>query len=181
MNAVVTQCTLLLDTPRTLVVFGSYTIGKERVFLEVARQCGVRIRVDRAKLRLLECMQLPADDMARLTSEETATRFHVVPMAQLRAPALKELLRRSNGRYTSCVAFRPTGWAYGRGASSASGRSVRLGDVRIVDVPYSEHSSCEELRECVRALRPARVVSTVGGGPNGDRHPGMSHLLSTSS
>ena len=29
-------------------------------------------------------------------------------------------------------------------------------------VPYSEHSSFGELRECVRALRPARVIPSVG-------------------
>ena len=34
-RAVVERCQLLLDAPRTLVLFGTYSIGKERVFLEV--------------------------------------------------------------------------------------------------------------------------------------------------
>jgi DNA cross-link repair 1A protein len=48
-QAVVDRCKLLLDAPRTLILFGSYSIGKERVFLEVGKQCGVRIGVERAK------------------------------------------------------------------------------------------------------------------------------------
>lgn len=38
------------------------------------------------------------------------------------------------------------------------------GPVRLVEVPYSEHSSCEELQEFVAWLRPRAVVPTVGGG-----------------
>lgn len=38
------------------------------------------------------------------------------------------------------------------------------GAVRVLDVPYSEHSSCAELREFVAWLRPHAVIPTVGGG-----------------
>lgn len=181
-QAVVDRCRLLLDAPRTLVLFGSYSIGKERVFLEVGRQCGVHIHVERQKARLIECMQLPPEDARLLTSDVNATRWRVVPMAHLKAQRLRELLRSSGGRFTGCVAFRPTGWAYGRGSGTsggAAGRLIRLSEgVSIVEVPYSEHSSFEELRSCVQSLRPRRIVSTVGGGPLGDRHAGVASLTS---
>lgn len=38
------------------------------------------------------------------------------------------------------------------------------GAMRVLDVPYSEHSSCAELREFVAWLRPHAVIPTVGGG-----------------
>lgn len=34
-SAVLSRCVLLRESKRTLVLFGAYTIGKERVFLEV--------------------------------------------------------------------------------------------------------------------------------------------------
>ena len=179
-EAVVDRCLLLLDCPRTLVLFGSYSIGKERLFLEVGRRCGVRIAVERPKLRLLECCGLADEEAALLTSDVASTRWRVVPMAHLKAERLKALVRASDGRYTGCIAFRPTGWCFGRGSSSAgaAGRTVRLSEgVTICEVAYSEHSSFEELRQCVQTLRPHRIVSTVGGGARGDAHKGVPKLL----
>ena len=46
----------------------------------------------------------------------------------------------------------------------------------LVEVPYSEHSSFAELRACVHALRPKRIVATVNGGPHGDAHAGVARL-----
>ena len=174
-------CRLLLPCARTLVLFGSYSIGKERVFMQVARELGVRIHVERAKWRLLECMQLSPADAALLTSDAAAsTRWRVVPMGHLRAPKLRQLLKEKRESYDALVAFRPTGWAFGRGgpaAGGAEGRTVRLGgNVTIVEVPYSEHSNFDELRQCVRDLQPRKVVATVGGGWRGDRHPGAALL-----
>ena len=104
-------------------------------------------------------------------------RFH-------RGPALAAgFLKASGGRYDAVCAFRPTGWAFGKGpqgggaGGSGIGRTVRLGgNVTIVEVPYSEHSSFEELQACCRDLRPAKIVATVNGGPRGDRCPGMELL-----
>ena len=178
---VVEACRLLLPCKRTLVLFGTYSIGKERVFLEVGRQLGVTLHVERAKMRLIECMRLDNADASLLTSEpHSTTRWRVVPMGQLRAPKLRELLGQLRARFDAIVAFRPTGWAYGRGgaAAGAAGRTMRLaGNVTVVEVPYSEHSSYDELLQCVRDLQPRKVVATVDGGPRGDRHAGLTALL----
>lgn len=34
---------LLFDSSRTLFLFGTYSIGKERVFMSVAQKCGIRV------------------------------------------------------------------------------------------------------------------------------------------
>ena len=183
-RSVVETCRLLQQSPRTLVLFGSYSIGKERVFLQVGRELRVEIHVERAKWRLLECMQLDPCDRAMLTSEPNAsTRYRVVPMGHLKAPRLRQMISESRGRFDAVVAFRPTGWAFGRGGGGgagggAAGRTIRLGgNVSIVEVPYSEHSSFEELRRCVHHFKPRKIVATVSGGPRGDKHAGMPLLL----
>ena len=174
---VVDTCRLLLPAQRTLVLFGSYSIGKERVFMQVGKDLGVRIHAERPKMRLLECMELPAEEKAVLTSDAAATRWRVVPMAHLRADKLRSLLGAMRDRFDAVVAFRPSGWCFGRGGGAA-GRSIKLSNnVTIVEVPYSEHSSFDELCACVRDLRPRKVVATVDGGPLGNRHKGMAHLL----
>jgi hypothetical protein len=48
--------------------------------------------------------------------------------------------------------------------------------VTIVDVAYSEHSSFDELRACVRALQPARCVPTVNAHSR-ERELEMLHAL----
>ena len=119
-----------------------------------------------------------------LTSEPNAsTRYRVVPMGHLKAPRLRQMISESRGRFDAVVAFRPTGWAFGRGGGGgagggAAGRTIRLGgNVSIVEVPYSEHSSFEELRRCVHHFKPRKIVATVSGGPRGDKHAGMPLLL----
>ena len=144
----------------------------------MGKQCNVKMAVERPKQRLLECCALSAEDAGVLTTDAAATRWRVVPMCHLKADRLKALLRASEGRYTGVFAFRPTGWCFGRGQStSAAGRTVKLGEgVTICEVAYSEHSSYDELRQCVQTLRPRKIVSTVGGGPNGDTHAGVPTL-----
>lgn len=84
--------------------------------------------------------------------------------------------------YTKVVAFIPTGWAdasqYNKdNASSRQNvdlREVLDGkkicgneaciDVEVRLVPYSEHSSYDELRACVQYMKPKRIIPTVFSG-----------------
>ncbi|KAK2999370.1 hypothetical protein RJ639_023273 [Escallonia herrerae] len=66
--------------PKTLCLIGSYTIGKERLFVEVARVLCKKVFVTAAKLRLLECLGLPSKDMQWFTLNEQERQIHVVSM-----------------------------------------------------------------------------------------------------
>lgn len=66
--------------PKTLFLIGSYTIGKERLFLEVARALRKKVYVNAAKLRLLQCLELKDEDLSWFTSNEYESQIHVVPM-----------------------------------------------------------------------------------------------------
>ncbi|KDD73889.1 hypothetical protein H632_c1756p1, partial [Helicosporidium sp. ATCC 50920] len=97
---------------KTLFLFGTYTIGKERVFLEVARALGRRVCVAGYKKRVLDCLDLPEEDQALLTTDPGETDLHAVPMRCLSHDHMRRMLRESRGRFASCVAFRPTGWTF---------------------------------------------------------------------
>ena len=126
----------------------------------MGRELGVHIFVDRSRWRTLECLGLPPEDTAMLTTECGSTRFRVVSMAHLRVDKLRALLKEEGGRYDSLVAFRPSGWCLPR-CGRSNGKMIRAGEVRVHEVPYSEHSSFTELVGCVRDLTPHQIVPTV--------------------
>ncbi|KAG5244044.1 DNA cross-link repair protein [Salix suchowensis] len=69
--------------PKTLFLIGSYTIGKERLFLEVARVLHKKVYVNMAKFRLLECLGFPEEDMRWITLNEQESHIHVVPIYEV--------------------------------------------------------------------------------------------------
>lgn len=141
---------------KTLFVVGSYHIGKERAFFGAARAMGLKIWCHAAKKRVMEWCEMPKEDMNCLVSKESAAQIHVVFMGQgLQPEALEQ--RRLKGDYAKIVAFRPTGWSYQKKGL----QTRREGNVTIYGIPYSEHSSFAELRDCVKRLRPKRIIPTV--------------------
>ena len=56
---------------RTLFLVGSFSIGKEKVFLEVARQFGMKIYASPAKLRLINQIELFNDKNSQLIQPDT--------------------------------------------------------------------------------------------------------------
>ncbi|KAL8153080.1 hypothetical protein V2J09_010840 [Rumex salicifolius] len=146
---------------KTLFLIGSYTIGKERVFLEVARVLRKKVYVTAAKLRILKCLELPKEDMQWLTSNEYESHIHVVPLWLLASfKRLKQLSLQYTGRYSLIVAFSPTGWSFGKGMKS-SGRRSQQGTIIRYEVPYSEHSSFTELKQFVKLISPENIIPSV--------------------
>lgn len=116
--------------PKTLFLIGSYTIGKERLFLEVARVLHKKVYVNMAKFRLLECLGFPEEDMRWITLNEQESHIHVVPMWTLASfKRLKHLSSQYAGRFTLIVAFSPTGWTFGKGKKKSPGRRCQQGTI----------------------------------------------------
>ena len=68
--------------PKTLICCGSYTIGKERIFIAIAEALNIKIFVTRDKMRVIECLENEKlKNMVTLNSNET--NLHVLPMGKL--------------------------------------------------------------------------------------------------
>ncbi|KAA8530042.1 hypothetical protein F0562_004751 [Nyssa sinensis] len=156
--------------PKTLVIVGAYSIGKESVFLAISKALGVKVYANAKRRRILQSFGWP-ELSGNLCSHGKDTLLHVLPISSLRFEILDHYCKTYMNQYTAVLAFRPTGWTY----SEAIGNHLDLieprskGIVTIYGVPYSEHSSFTELQEFVQFLRPGKIIPTVNIGNAANR------------
>ena len=140
--------------PRTLFVVGSYTIGKERVFLRAAQEFKTKVFVMPDKYQILRHIDI---DESLLTTNPAESFLHVVPMKYLSYKMIFDLHSKFKARFDRIVGFKPTVWSLNKK------NSTRYGAHTVYSVPYSEHSSVVELREFVQWLKPTEIIPTVNG------------------
>jgi len=156
----------------TLFVCGSYTIGKEKLFLALAEALQLRVWANGDKFRIFQCLE-DATLRSVLTTDQKQAAIHVLSMQQLNFKYLQDHLDRFNGKYTNLLAIKPTGWEHGS-QSNVSGflegiKPMTRGSVAIYGIPYSEHSSYGEMRRFVQSTKPIRVIPTVNVAGQGAR------------
>ncbi|MGH0151332.1 UNVERIFIED_CONTAM: hypothetical protein FKN15_019982 [Acipenser sinensis] len=162
--AATTAFETLTSNPRTLVVCGTYSIGKEKVFLAIADVLGCKVCVSRDKYNIMCCLE--SERIKELiTMDWDATQLHVLPMMQVSYKGLQTHLNKFSGKYDQIVAFKPTGWVYsGLSESMANIRPRVRGNITVYDVPYSEHSGYLEMKRFVQWLKPEKIIPTVNVG-----------------
>jgi hypothetical protein len=70
------------ECPETLILVGTYMIGKERVFLSIAESLNCKVFVDSTKRKILECLQ-DQSISSLLTIDCQESNLHVVPMTSM--------------------------------------------------------------------------------------------------
>ncbi|CAN9509253.1 unnamed protein product [Ophioblennius macclurei] len=155
---------LVTLNPRTLVVCGSYSVGKEKVFLALAEVLGSKVCLSRDKFNTMCCLE--SDQIReRVTTDWKAARVHVLPMMQLTFNKLQAHLARFSRQYDQLVAFKPTGWTFSQQVDSVEDIKPQIsGNISIYGIPYSEHSSFLELKRFVQWLKPLKIIPTVNVG-----------------
>ncbi|KAJ5844758.1 hypothetical protein N7534_008427 [Penicillium rubens] len=169
---------------RLLVVIGTYSIGKERICMGIAKALGSKIFATPPKQRICACLEDP-ELSAMLTSNPHEAQVHMQTLFEIRADTLAEYLDGLKPHFSRVVGFRPTGWNY----RPPAGRLIQNPPVSTVlhgehwkspytsedltpqrgstresacfGVPYSEHSSFRELTMFCCALRIGRIIPTV--------------------
>jgi DNA cross-link repair 1A protein len=177
---------------KLLVVCGTYSIGKERICLGIARALDCKIWAPKNKQRICAALEDP-ELMERMTDDPLEAQIHMQMIMEIRAETLSDYLQNFKPHFSRVVGFRPSGWNYrppnSRFVESPSISTVlhsenwrsrysmrdlvpQRGSTReaaCFGVPYSEHSSFRELTMFCCALRIGKVVPTVNVGSAGSR------------
>ncbi|KAI9829265.1 MAG: hypothetical protein M1826_005729 [Phylliscum demangeonii] len=172
---------------RLLVVVGTYSIGKERICLGIARALDCKIFAPPGKRRICACLE-DAELTSRLTADPYEAQVHMTPLFEIRAETLQDYLNSYKPRFSRIIGFRPSGWNYkppnSRFVESPAVQTVlqssnwkssysmadlvpQRGSTREAScfgVPYSEHSSFRELTIFCCALRIDKIIPTVNVG-----------------
>ena len=157
---------------RLLLLFGAYTIGKERIYLAVAKALGMKVYVDSRRFRILQALEWPDEQRAMITKDSNETCIWVVPLGHISMKKLPSYtnvkIGRSEVSFDRVVGFRPTGWSLKTGKAKPTNHThselltvCKRGSLTTCSVPYSEHSSFNELVDCLACLQPRIIVPTV--------------------
>ncbi|XP_053168035.1 DNA cross-link repair 1A protein [Hemicordylus capensis] len=150
--------------PRTLVVCGTYSVGKEKVFLGIAEVLGSKVSMSQDKYKTLQCLEL-ATINSLITLDWNDTLLHLLPMMQINFKSLQNHLNRFSKNFDQILAFKPTGWTYSdRCCSLRDIQPQTRGKITIYGIPYSEHSSFLEMKRFVQWLKPNKIIPTVNIG-----------------
>ncbi|KAJ4861131.1 DNA repair metallo-beta-lactamase domain-containing protein [Trichoderma breve] len=183
---------------RLLVICGTYSIGKERICVAIAKALGSKIFASPGKIKI--CKQLDDPELTSLlTSDPVEAQVHMQMLMEIRAETLQEYLDSYRPHFSRIVGFRPSGWNFRPGNGKAIGANTppssistqqllhgkgwrtRFGVKDLVaqrgstkeamcfGVPYSEHSSFRELAMFVMSLRIDKVIPTVNVGSDQSR------------
>ncbi|XP_007665881.2 DNA cross-link repair 1A protein [Ornithorhynchus anatinus] len=150
--------------PHTLVICGTYSIGKEKVFIAIAEVLGSKVSMSQEKYKTLRCLELEEVN-SLITTDWSSTKVHLLPMMQITFKGLQSHLSKFGGKYNQVLAFKPTGWTYSEKSSSISDiKPETRGNITIYGIPYSEHSSYLEMKHFVQWLKPQKIIPTVNIG-----------------
>lgn len=172
---------------RLLVIVGTYSIGKERICVGIAKALGSLIYAPPNKQRICRALEDPElNDL--LTTDPRKGQVHMTPLFEIRADTLDDYLRDYADTFSRAVGFRPSGWNY-RPPNSRFTDSPLVSTVlhssnwkstfsmkdlapqrgstsraSCFGVPYSEHSSFRELTMFCCALNIDKIIPTVNVG-----------------
>jgi DNA cross-link repair 1A protein len=177
---------------KLLVVVGTYSIGKEKVCLGIAKALCSKIFAPQDKIKICQCLE-DEELNSRLTSDPNEAQVHMTPLMKINPETLRDYLNKFNPHFSRIVGLRPSGWSYrppsNRLTDSPSVNNVlhsaswkgeyRLSELlpqhgstresKCYSVPYSEHSSFRELTMFCCALNIRKIIPTVNIGSEASR------------
>ncbi|KAM9350953.1 5' exonuclease Apollo [Symphorus nematophorus] len=132
---------IIRSHPNHSVVIGLYALGKESLLLELAMEFKTWIEVSVERMETLKALELP--DV--FTTEPGAGRIRAVEQSSICSASLHQW-----NKEQPTLAILPTS------------RPLVSFHPNLHVVPYSDHSSYQELEDFVSALKPTSVVPIVG-------------------
>lgn len=96
---------------RLLVICGTYSIGKEKICMGIAKALDCKIWAPLRKQRICAALEDP-ELMSRLTDDPREAQIHMQTMMEMRAETLQDYLEGFKPHFSRIVGFRPSGWNY---------------------------------------------------------------------
>ena len=118
------------------------------------------------KRSVLKCLEDSAMSR-RLMADPHRCNVHVVNTSDIKAANLTSYYQQFKSTFTHILALLPTGWEHDYSVASRGLDAIRpksYGNIFIYGVPYSEHSSYEELKSFVCHFKPSKIIPHVGVG-----------------
>lgn len=108
---------------RLLVICGTYSIGKERICVAIAKALGSKIFASAGKIKI--CKQLDDPELtALLTSDPIEAQVHMQMLMEIRAETLQDYLDSYKPHFSRIVGFRPSGWNFRPGNGKVIGANT---------------------------------------------------------
>ncbi|AWP09592.1 putative 5' exonuclease Apollo [Scophthalmus maximus] len=137
---------IIRSHPNHNVVIGLYALGKESLLVDLAMEFKTWIEVSFERMETLRALELP--DV--FTTDPGAGRIRVVDQSEIRSATLHQW-----NKEQPTLGILPTS------------RPLVSFHPNVHVVPYSDHSSYQELEDFVFALKPTSLVPIVGNGVPG--------------
>lgn len=132
---------IIRSYPNHNVVIGLYTLGKESLLVELAMEFKTWVEVSVDRMEMLTALELP--DV--FTTDQGAGRIKVVDQSKICSASMQQW-----NKEQPTLAILPTS------------RPLVSFHSNVHVVPYSDHSSYQELEDFVSALKPNSIVPILG-------------------
>jgi DNA cross-link repair 1A protein len=96
---------------RLLIICGTYSIGKERICMGIAKALDCKIWAPPGKQRICAALEDP-ELTSRLTDDPREAQIHMQMLMEIRAETLQGYLDGFKPHFSRIVGFRPSGWNY---------------------------------------------------------------------
>ncbi|CRH01546.1 DNA repair metallo-beta-lactamase protein, putative [Plasmodium relictum] len=151
---------------KTLFLFGTYNLGKEKIYLSVSEACNMKIYFrNEKKKKIIESFINNRNILNRITNDKLEAQIHIVDInyscifPKIDKNKLLNLMDEEIEReFDFFYYIIPTGWTKKYSFYEKNNISVFL-------IPYSEHSNLLELINFVKSIKPCNIVPTVFSNP----------------
>lgn len=141
---------------RILFVCGSYLVGKEKFWSQIAKVFDFKVWTDDKRRKVMRAIDND-DILLRLVKTPAEADMHVISLMKIGYKGIHDYWKDYSDQFDMIFAIRPSGW-------EKKSKPQYRGEVNVIGVEYSEHSSHDELRRFVAFLMPKEVISTVPVG-----------------
>lgn len=144
----------------SVALIGTYTLGKEELVIDVAKATGFKVYLQKERqdsiTALIQC-KMCSEDL--FTKEPNEAKIHLVPIQTCKCEAAIEYAAKYSLANVTC--FSASGWNGKTNWQKPYTYSHDGVTATVFNIPYSDHSSCEELVSFVKAMVPKKIIPTT--------------------